>query len=824
MPARHKLKHDSLGLNAVDVRRGLANHLSYSLAKDPVTATQRDWFNSVAYTVRDRLTERWIATVQNHYEQDVKRVYYLSLEFLMGRALTNSLINMGIYEQCLEALDELELPYEFIAEIEPDPALGNGGLGRLAACFLDSMATLCLPGYGYGIRYEYGMFYQRLRNGKQIEQPDNWLRYGNPWEFPRPEMLYKVHFGGNVVEYTNERGRLGFSWRDTEDVMAMAYDVPVPGYKTDTVNTLRLWTAKSSRDFNLQFFNAGDYLKSVEHKNCSENLSRVLYPDDTTSIGRELRLRQEYFFVAASLQDIIRRYLSTHADMKTLPDKIAIQLNDTHPSLAVPELMRILLDKYLIEWDEAWDMCQKIFAYTNHTLLPEALETWSISLMERLLPRHLQIIYEINHRFLREVAHRFPGDMEMLGRVSIIGEAGKKHVRMANLAIVGSHKVNGVAALHTELMKATIFADFERIFPGKIINKTNGITPRRWLNQANRPLSQLISKHVKQNWVVELDQLKQLAPLADDPQFRSAFRAVKQENKQRLAEYINRRLNIAINLDSMFDVQVKRIHEYKRQLMNLLHIITRYKRIRANPDAYFVPRTVIFAGKAAPGYHTAKLIIQLINDVADVINNDPIVHDRLKVVFIPNYDVTNAQRIIPAADLSEQISTAGMEASGTGNMKLSLNGALTIGTLDGANIEIKDEVGEDNIFIFGLTAQEVFQRKNNGYNPWDYYNHNQELREVLDMINNGYFSPEEPNRFTTIFDTLTHGGDNFMLLADYASYIDCQNQVDELYTNADEWTRKAILNVANMGKFSSDRTILEYAQEIWGLKAMCTVL
>ncbi|MDM8560257.1 glycogen/starch/alpha-glucan phosphorylase [Candidatus Parabeggiatoa sp. HSG14] len=813
----HTLSKNLLNLDPSTIKQSILNHLHYSIAKNPNTATDRDWFNAIAYFLRDQMTSLWMATIKEYYDQDTKRIYYFSLEFLMGRTLVKSMLNMGIYDQCAEAIAQLGISQDCIAELESDPALGNGGLGRLAACFLDSMATLSLPGYGYGIRYEYGLFYQRFFNGYQIENPDNWLRYCNPWEFPRAEVLYQVHFGGYVVEYQDEQGQKAYNWKDAEDVMAMAYDTPIPGYGTTTVNNMRLWAAKSSRDFNLQYFNEGNYIKAVEGKNNSENLSKVLYPDDTTQMGRELRLRQEYFFVSASIQDIICRYTDHHNDIRGLPDKIAIQLNDTHPALAIPELMRLLLDHFHLSWREAWDITVRVFAYTNHTLLSEALETWPIWLFEKLLPRHLLIIYEINHHFLKEVSYRYPGDTEALQRMSIIGEEGDKHIRMAHLAVVGSHKVNGVAELHTHLMKNTIFTDFERFYPGKIINKTNGITPRRWLHEANPALTYLINRHIGKGWVADLSQLKKLIPLAKEQEFRDEFRAIKHSNKLKLAAFIKNKLGIEVNGNSMFDVQVKRMHEYKRQLLNLLHIVTFYNRIRANPDLDIVPRTIIFAGKAAPGYVIAKLIIKLIISVGDVINHDPAIGDKLKVVFIPNYDVSNALRIIPAADLSEQISTAGTEASGTGNMKLALNGALTIGTLDGANIEIREEVGEDNIFIFGLTAEGVANLRKS-YNAWNYYHSNPELKQVLDMISSGYFSPEEPTLFQPIINVLTHDNDHFMLLADYADYVLCQERVAKLYQQPEEWTRKTILNVANMGKFSSDRTISEYAEEIWGVK------
>jgi glycogen phosphorylase len=811
-------KSNGLGLDANAIKQKMQEHLRYTIAKTPKTATKRDWFHALAYTLRDCMTEHWMETINEYYRQDAKRVYYLSLEFLMGRVLVKSMLNLGLYDECQQALSDLGLSLEEIAELEDDPALGNGGLGRLAACFLDSMATLNIPGYGYGIRYEYGMFHQRVFDGYQVEHPDNWLRYNNPWEFPRAEVLYQVHFGGYVVEYEDEHGNKGHHWKDADDVMAMAYDTPIPGCSADTVNNMRLWAAKSSRDFNLQYFNEGNYIKAVEDKNHSENLSKVLYPDDTTQMGRELRLRQEYFFVSASVQDIIRRYVAHHDDIRGLPDKVAIQLNDTHPALAIPELMRLLIDRFHLAWQEAWHITVQVCSYTNHTLLPEALEGWPVWLLEKLLPRHLQIIYEINYHFLKEVSYRYPGDVETLQRMSIVGEYPEKHVRMGHLAVVGSHKVNGVAELHTHLMKTTIFTDFEQFYPERIINKTNGITPRRWLNEANPDLAKLITKHIGPDWRTNLSALKQLIPLAEDRAFRADFQAIKQNNKQQLAAFIKKTLAIDVNPDSLFDVQIKRIHEYKRQLLNLLHVITFYNRIRANPERDVVPRTVIFAGKAAPGYALAKLIIKLINSVADIVNHDPIIQDRLKVVFIPNYDVSNAVRIIPAANLSEQISTAGTEASGTGNMKLALNGALTIGTLDGANIEIREEVGEENFFLFGLTAQGVAELKERGYNSWDYYHSNPELKQVLDMINTGYFLPEEPNLFHSIFDVLTQSNDYYMLLADYADYVLCQSRVEELYRQPEEWTRKAILNVANMGKFSSDRTILEYADEIWHVK------
>jgi starch phosphorylase len=802
------LPHERLGLDASSIRQSLANRLTYTVGKDPLTATERDWFHALAYATRDRLAERWMETMRSYYDRDVKRIYYFSLEFLIGRMLINSLSNVGFYDECKKVLEELGLDFDELKEIEPDAALGNGGLGRLAACFLDSMATLGIPGYGCGIRYEYGMFHQRIENGCQIEHPDNWLRYGNPWEFARPEVLYPVKFFGHVAEYVDEDGLLRHQWMDTDEIMAMAYDTPVPGYGNDIVNNMRLWSAKATRDFNLRYFNEGNYIKAVEEKDSSENLSKVLYPDDTTLMGRELRLKQQYFFVSASLQDILRRFLKHHEDLEQFPEKIAIQLNDTHPSVAIAELMRLLMDVQHLGWDEAWDITRNTFSYTNHTLMPEALETWPIALFERVLPRHMQIIYEINRRFLREVMHHHPGDSELLKRMSIISEEGERRIRMAHLAIVGSHKVNGVARIHTELMKGTIFSDFDRFFPGKIVNMTNGVTPRLWLMQANPHLSELISSHIGKNWPANLEELEKLVPLADNAPFRKAFREVKRASKAKLADLVKARLGFEIDTDSLFDVQIKRIHEYKRQLLNLLHVVTRYNRIRRNPAIDIVPRTVIFGGKAAPGYAMAKLIIRLINDVADIVNNDPAIGGRLKVVFIPNYDVSTALDIIPAADLSEQISTAGTEASGTGNMKLAMNGALTIGTLDGANIEIREEVGEDNIFIFGLTAEEVAASysKPHEIHP--------EMQEALDMIGSGYFSPTDPYCYLPVVSALTQG-DHYRLSADYPAYIRCQEKVDEAYRDREAWSRKAILNIAKMGKFSSDRTIDQYAEDIW---------
>ena len=796
----------------------VSNHMMYTEGKFTKMATGRDWYNASAHAVRDYLIEKSSQTIDNNYEQDPKRVYYLSLEFLIGRTLSNAALNLGVQAELREGLMALGQSLESIEEMETDAALGNGGLGRLAACFLDSMATLNVPGMGYGIRYEYGMFNQRIENGQQVEHPDNWLRYGNPWEFQRPERLYPVRFMGHVVDFSTGPGSVGHHWVDGETVMAMAYDVPIPGYATETVNNLRLWAAKAPREFDLDSFNAGDYIGAVQEKEVVESLSKVLYPNDSSAMGKELRLKQEYFFVSASIQDILHRFLSRHSDLSLLPEKIAIQLNDTHPAIAVAEMMYQLVDVYHVKWDKAWHMVTRIFSYTNHTLMPEALETWSVEKFERVLPRHLQIIYQINHDFLEQVNHQFPGDTDLLRRVSIIDENNGRRVRMAYLAIIGSHTVNGVAAIHSDLLKTTLFADFHRIYPKKFINVTNGITPRRWLNQANPQLTELITSRIGNGFVQDLAQLQRLVPYAEDAEFRKQFRAVKQANKVHFAQTIEKKLGIIVDPDSLFDVQIKRIHEYKRQLLNVLHVITLYNRIRSGQTQGVTPRTVIFAGKAAPGYKTAKLIIRLINDVASIINNDPAVGGLLKVLFYPNYDVSSAENIFPASDLSEQISTAGTEASGTGNMKMALNGALTIGTLDGANIEIGEEVGADNIFIFGMTTAEVAGLRGRDYNPSVHYDNNAELRLVLEMINHGFFSVEEPDRYRALYDNLTQHGDHYMLLVDYASYVSTQEQVSALYLDQEEWTRRAILNVARMGKFSSDRTIREYADKVWKVR------
>ncbi len=800
-----------------DFQQRMLGHLTHTVGKGKVTATERDWYHVAALTVRDLLVERWMESVRTVYANDHKRVYYLSLEFLFGRSLVNNLLASDCFDLCQAALADLGLDLDTLAAQEPEAALGNGGLGRLAACLLDSMASVGIPGYGYGIRYDYGMFAQYMgEDGQQLEMPDDWLRYGNKWEFSRPELTFPVQFYGRVEQTRDDQGAKQVRWLDTDEVSAMAYDQLVAGFGNGMVNSVRLWAARS-QEFDLKVFNRGDYVDAVHQQQRAASLSRVLYPDDTTSEGKTLRLKQEYFFVSASLQDIIRRFHGTHDNLRMLPYKIAVQLNDTHPAIAVAELMRLLMDQHGFDWDEAWDTTVRTLSYTNHTLMPEALETWSVGLFEILLPRHLQIIYEINHRFLQDVRRRFPGDEDLVRRVSLIEDGGERRVRMAHLAFVGSHRVNGVARLHTSLMEAGTFADLHRVFPDRIVNQTNGITPRRWLNQCNRPLARLISETIGREWTTDLRALRRLEPFADDPAFRAAFRQVKRANKERLARLASERQGLSLNVDSLFDVQVKRMHEYKRQLLNLLQVIARYNRLRQTPSSDTVPRTVVFAGKAASGYATAKLIIRLINDVARTVNNDPDVAGRLKVLFLPNYNVSLAEVIIPAADVSQQISTAGTEASGTGNMKLALNGALTVGTRDGANIEIAEEVGEENLFFFGLSADQVKSVRAQGYDPWMYYDGNPVLRQVLDQVRDGAFSPGQPDLYRPIFDLLTGHGDHYLLLADFADYLACQDRVDALYRREDEWTRRAILNTARMGRFSSDLTVLGYAAEIWGL-------
>ncbi|MBJ6723549.1 glycogen/starch/alpha-glucan phosphorylase [Geomesophilobacter sediminis] len=800
--------------------KSFLEHLEYTLGKDKYSATKYDRYNALAYAVRKYLVERWLDTQQAYYNTDNKRVYYISMEFLMGRTLGNSLINLGLYDDFRDAINSLGYDFEEILSEEQDAGLGNGGLGRLAACFLDSMATMSIPAYGYGIRYEYGIFRQQIVDGAQVEIPDNWLRYRNPWELDRQEHLHTVKFYGRVITTFNKDNKLVREWVDTEDVMAMAYDTPIPGYDTQTVNTLRLWSAKSSREFDLKFFNEGNYIRAVEKKMQTETISKVLYPADNVIEGKELRFKQEYFLASATVHDVLYRFKKKHTDMRLLPEKVAIQLNDTHPTLAIPELMRVLIDLENVEWEDAWAITKKTFAYTNHTILPEALEQWPVWFFEQILPRHLQIIYEINDYFMKEVRARFPDDPDRPARMSIVEEHWERKIRMAHLAIVGSHSVNGVAELHSQILRERLFKDFYEMYPERFNNKTNGITQRRWLKMANPPLAHLIDDYIGDGWVTDLYELEKLRAVAEDPEFSQRWQEVKRCNKEELAAYILKHNDIVVDPNSLFDCQVKRIHEYKRQLLNVLHIITLYNRIKENPEAEVTPRTFIFAGKAAPAYFAAKLVIRLINGVAKVVNEDPDVAGRIKVVFLANYSVSLAEQIFPASDLSEQISTAGTEASGTGNMKFALNGALTIGTLDGANIEMAEEVHRENIFIFGLTAEEVSHLKEQGYNPREYYNGNPELKKAIDMISSGFFAQGTPDLFVPLTDSLMNLGDNYMLLADYASYIACQEEVGKLFRNKNEWARLAILNCAGMGKFSSDRTIEEYAREIWGIKPM----
>lgn len=793
----------------------LDHHLLSTVAVEPNAATPHHVMQALAQVAREQLSRRWVAADAADRERKARRVNYLSMEFLIGRTLGNALHALQLQGPAAQAAQRHAAQLEDLVAEEPDAALGNGGLGRLAACFLDSMATLGLPSFGYGIRYEYGMFAQAIQQGRQVEHPDPWVEDGTPWEFPRAGIDHPVRFGG-WVEHPESPGPAPL-WRHAGEVRAKAYDMVIPGHGTERVATLRLWKAVAPAQIDLHAFNSGDYARAAEYKNAFENISWVLYPNDSTPAGRELRLRQEYFFTSASIQDILARHLAEHGTLASLAEHVAIHLNDTHPAIGVAELMRLLCDEHRMPWAEAWALTQRVFSYTNHTLMPEALETWPVALLQHVLPRHLEIIFRINHDFLAEAARLRPGDDGFLRRLSLIEESGERRVRMAHLSIVGSHKVNGVSALHSDLLVKTIFADFAALWPERFTNLTNGVTPRRWLAQANPGLAALIDARVGPAWRLELDRLAKLKPLVDDAGFRAEFMAVKHANKQRLAAYIQQATGIVVDPASLFDVQVKRIHEYKRQLLNLLHVVARYQTMLADPGADWVPRTVIFAGKAASSYVMAKNIIRLIHDVGAVINADTRLQGRLKLVFVPNYGVSVAEIIMPGADLSEQISTAGTEASGTGNMKLALNGALTIGTDDGANIEIREHVGDDNIFIFGLKTPEVAATRAAGYQPLRLYEGNPQLKAVLDAIGSGAFSPDEPQRYRSLVDSLLWGGDHYLLLADFASYAATQTRVDTLFRDRDAWARKAIANVAGMGSFSSDRTIREYAQTVWNL-------
>jgi len=815
----HKDSQSYFPVTVKSLHDNIIHHLMSFQGRDPERSGASDIYKALAFTVRDIMVEKWIKTQKTFYAKEKKRVYYLSLEFLIGRSLGNSIINLGLFDEVEEAVEGMGYSMEEIREQEEDAALGNGGLGRLAACFMDSIATLKIPAYGYGIRYEYGLFNQHLINGYQVESPDNWLRNGTPWEFERTLPFFNIHFYGKVSTYQDDRGRYRSKWIDTQDVMAMPCDILVPGYKNDHVINMRLWAARASSELDLTHFGEGDYIGAVQQKVSSETISKVLYPPDHNYAGQELRLRQQYFFVAATFQDIMRRYKKKNKTFDKFPDRVAVQLNDTHPAIAIPELMRTLLDLEGLGWEKAWDICTRTFAYTNHTLMPEALERWSVELIGKVLPRHLQIIYEINQRFLDQVSQKYPGDLERLSRMSIIEEGYPQKVRMAYLGIVGSHSVNGVAALHTQLLKDRVFKDFDKFYPDKINSKTNGITPRRWLLEANPELSGLINDKIGEGWKIDLDKLRELEPFADDQDFRQRFREIKLNNKLKLADYIGVSTGVLVSHETMFDVQVKRIHEYKRQLLNGLHVIHLYHKFVTEPDANLAPRTVIFAGKAAPSYWRAKLIIKLITSIGEVVNNDSRVGDRLKVVFLPNYNVSQAEQIIPAADLSEQISTAGTEASGTGNMKFALNGALTIGTLDGANIEIREEVGADNIFIFGLKADEAeYERIHNSRTPAQICKENEDVALIMESLSSGTFSKGDHDLFQPLVDSLMSPHDQYLLIRDLEAYLDCQNRVNDTFLDPEFWTRKAILNVARMGKFSTDRTIKQYANEIWGIK------
>ncbi|MEI9404162.1 glycogen/starch/alpha-glucan phosphorylase [Mesorhizobium argentiipisi] len=791
--------------------------LKYRVGKDITVATPYDWLTASIKVVRDRIVDHWMQATREAYDQQEKRVYYLSLEFLIGRLMRDAFSNLGLMENMREALSSLGVDLDLIAGLEPDAALGNGGLGRLAACFMESMATVDIPAHGYGIRYANGMFRQEIHGGWQVELPETWLDHGNPWEFERRERSFEVGFGGSVESITSKDGRIErHVWRPTEHVLAVAYDMPVAGWRARRVNTLRLWSGMPIDPILLDKFNAGDHIGALAESNKADALSRVLYPADSHVAGQELRLRQEYFFSTASLQDIVQRHLSQYGDLKSLPDKAAIHLNDTHPAVAVAELMRLLMDVHGMDFDQAWDITKRTFGYTNHTLLPEALESWPVPLFERLLPRHMQIVYAINAQVLLEAraTNQFSGDQ--IARISLIQENGDRRVRMGNLAFVGSHSINGVSALHTELMKETVFADLHKLYPDRINNKTNGITPRRWLIQCNPGLTSLAREAIGDRFMDDIEAIKDLDPLADDAAFREKFAAVKRQNKARLANLVIDRLGIRLDPSALFDIQVKRIHEYKRQLLNILEAIALYDQIRSHPERDWMPRVKFFGGKAAPSYHNAKLIIKLANDVAKVINGDPSVRGLLKVVFVPNYNVSLAEVMMPAADLSEQISTAGMEASGTGNMKFALNGALTIGTLDGANVEIKEHVGDDNIFIFGLTTAEVTERRNNGYNPRGVIEGSSELSQAVSAISSGVFSPDDPDRYRDLMNGL-YQSDWFMVAADFDSYAACQREVDAVWRNSPDWYARAIRNVARVGWFSSDRTIRQYAKDIWNV-------
>jgi glycogen phosphorylase len=809
------IEDDRTGVTVETLKSAIVDHLFYTQGKYSKTATANDYYMAVAHAVRDRMVRRWLSAAQTYTEQAPRQICYLSAEFLLGPHLGNNLINLGIEAEVRQAVKELGFDFDAIIEQEEEPGLGNGGLGRLAACYMDSMATLDIPAMGYGIRYEFGIFDQQIKDGWQVEITDKWLRYGNPWEIARPEWSTPVMLGGHTAPYTDSKGRYRVRWYPDRVINGIPYDTPILGYKTNTAATLRLWAAEAVESFDFASFNSGNYYGAVDNKIGSENISKVLYPNDELMQGKQLRLEQQYFFVSCSLQDMIRLHCERRGQpIETLHEKFTLQLNDTHPAIAIAELMRLLIDMHQLTWDQSWYITRNTFAYTNHTLMPEALERWPIQLFGNLLPRHLEIIYELNRQFLDDVRLKFAGDEGRISRMSIIDESGERYVRMANLAAYGSYAINGVAALHTELLKRDVLKDFADMYPERFSNKTNGITPRRFMVLSNPRLTSLISSKIGDNWIKKLDELRHIEAFAKDPVFCKEWRTIKQAIKQDLANHVEKNYGVKLDINSIFDIHSKRIHEYKRQHLNVLHIITLYNRIKANPDIDITPRTFLFGGKAAPGYFMAKLMIKLITSVGDVVNRDPDVRDRLKVVFLENYNVKFAQSVYPAADLSEQISTAGKEASGTGNMKFAMNGALTIGTLDGANVEIMEEVGEENFFLFGLTADEVQSKKAAGYDPRSFYNSNAELKLVIDRLSSGFFAHGDSNLFRPIVDNLMYE-DPYLLFADYQSYIDCQDRVAAAYRDQDAWTKMSILNTARMGKFSSDRSIQDYCDDIW---------
>lgn len=809
-------KNIRTGTQVAAIKQAFFDNLTLLQGKFPSVATKNDYYMALAYTVRDHLMNTWVHTAETYFEQASRTVCYLSAEFLLGPQLGNNINNLGIYKNVKQAMDEIGLDLNEILNQETEPGLGNGGLGRLAACYMDSLATLDIPAIGYGIRYEFGIFNQEIIHGWQVEKTDKWLRFGNPWEIARPEISFDIKLGGRTEHYTDQQGRFRVNWIPERIVKSVAYDTPIIAYQTNTASFLRLWKAEACESFDVQAFNTGDYYGAVHEKIASENITKILYPNDEPYVGKKLRLEQQYFFVSSSLQDMIRLYLQRDKGFDRFSKKFTVQLNDTHPSLSIAELMRLLVDEYLIEWNQAWEITYHTFNYTNHTLMPEALEKWSVQLFSSLLPRHWEIILEINQRFLSQMSMKFPSNMELIRNLSLIDEGGERSVRMANLACVGSQHINGVSKLHSNLLKERVLKDFYTIWPEKFSNKTNGITPRRFLLLSNPRLSQLITKTIGDGWIKDLDQLHALEAFVDKPAFQKAWQLIKLENKNDLAKIIKAQTDISVDPNTLFDMQAKRFHEYKRQLLNILNVIVMYNQLRNNPTSTFTPRTIIFAGKAAPGYLTVKLIIKLITSVAAIVNNDPVISQQLKIIFMPNYSVKNAQNMFPAADLSEQISTAGMEASGTGNMKFALNGALTVGTWDGANIEICEKSGAENFFRFGLTAEEVSELQNKGYNPRGFIESNPDLREAIALISSGHFSHGDTQLFSSLVDSLYHH-DAYFICADFSAYMNIQKQISEEYRQQESWTKKSILTVANMGYFSSDRAIREYCADIWNI-------